>query len=168
MKIFLIGFMGCGKTHLGKQLGDKLHIPFFDLDAKVEEKEEMPINEIFEKEGEEYFRLLEKDTLHIITESHDSFVMACGGGSPCYFNNVDYMNRSGTTVWINTPLDVLFERLIKEKDKRPLIRSLTPDQLKGFIIKKFSDRKIYYEQADVVMDEQPVQLDKLIEKIFHA
>lgn len=168
MKIFLIGFMGAGKTHLGQALSQKLSIPFFDLDEQVVSHEGKPVNEIFAEKGEEYFRLLEKDTLHIITESHDSFVMACGGGSPCYFNNVDYMNRSGTTVWINTPLDVLFERLIKEKDKRPLIRSLTPDQLKGFIIKKFSDRKIYYEQADVVMDEQPVQLDKLIEKIFHA
>ena len=112
--------------------------------------------------------MMEKDVLHIISESHDSFVMACGGGSPCYFNNIDYMKQAGTTVWINTPLDTLFERLEKDKDKRPLIKGLSAGQLRAFIGKKFSDRKIYYEQADVIVDEQPVQLDHLIENIFHA
>ena len=168
MKIFLIGFMGSGKTHWGRLLSEKLNIRFFDLDEQVASQEGKPINEIFAEKGEEYFRLLEKDTLHIITERQESFVMACGGGSPCYFNNIEYMNRSGTTVWINAPVEVLYERLMAEKDKRPLIRSLTDAQLRGFIIKKFSDRKIYYEQATVVMDEEPVQLDHLIEKVFHA
>ena len=78
MKIFLIGFMGCGKTHWGKLLSEKLKIPFFDLDEKIEEHEGKQINAIFEKEGEEYFRLLEKDVLHLLTESHETFVMACG------------------------------------------------------------------------------------------
>ncbi|HET9429659.1 MAG TPA: shikimate kinase [Chitinophagaceae bacterium] len=168
MKIFLIGFMGSGKTHWGRALSLKLSIPFFDLDEQVVEQERKPISEIFAEKGEEYFRLLEKDTMHIITESHDSFVMATGGGTPCYFNNIEYMNRAGTTVWINTPLDSLFQRLIGEKEKRPLIKGLTDDQLRGFIIKKFGDRKIYYEQADVMIDEEPLLLDKLIEKIFHA
>jgi shikimate kinase len=168
MKVFLIGFMGSGKTHWGRQLSQKLDIPFFDLDEQIISHEGKEINQIFEKEGEEYFRLLEKDTLHIITESHDSFVMACGGGTPCYFNNIEYMNQAGTTVWLNTPTETLFERLIAEKDLRPLIRELNDDQLKNFIGKKFADRRIYYEQADVMTDDQPLQLDKLIEKIFHA
>jgi shikimate kinase len=168
MKIFLIGFMGSGKTHWARALSEKLNIPFFDLDEQVISHEGKPINQIFAEHGEEYFRLAEKDTLHIITESHDSFVMATGGGTPCYFNNVDYMNRSGTTVWINTPGDILYQRLIREKELRPLIKDLSDEQLRGFIGKKFADRRIYYEQADVVMDEEPVQLDKLIEKIFHA
>lgn len=78
------------------------------------------------------------------------------------------MNQAGTTVWINTALDTLFDRLVKEKDKRPLIKELSVEQLRGFISKKFADRKIYYEQANVTVDEEPVQLDRLIEKIFHA
>lgn len=78
------------------------------------------------------------------------------------------MNQAGTTVWINTPLDTLFDRLVKEKNKRPLIKELSVEQLRGFISKKFADRKIYYEQANVTVDEEPVQLDRLIEKIFHA
>lgn len=168
MKIFLIGFMGSGKTHWGRLLSQKLGIPFFDLDEQVTSHAGKSIPEIFETEGEEHFRLMEKEVLHIITESHDSFVIACGGGSPCYFNNIDYMNQSGTTVWINTPLETLFDRLMKEKENRPLIKTLSDEQLRSFISKKFADRKIYYEQADIMVDEEPVELDKLIQKIFHA
>ncbi len=168
MKIFLIGFMGSGKTHWGRLLSQKLGFPFFDLDEQVTEHAGKSIVEIFNTEGEENFRLQEKDVLHIITESHESFVMACGGGSPCFFNNIEYMNQAGTTVWINTPLAVLFERLVKEKHKRPLIKELTDEQLKNFISKKFAGRRIYYEQATVTIDEEPLQAERLIEKIFHA
>lgn len=160
--------MGSGKTHWGRLLSQKIGIPFFDLDEQVTEHAGKSIVEIFAVDGEENFRLQEKDVLHIITESHDSFVMACGGGSPCYFNNIEYMNRMGTTIWINTPIETLFTRLTGEKDKRPLIKSLSDDQLKSFISKKFSDRKIYYEQANVIVDEDPLTLEHIIEKIFHA
>jgi shikimate kinase len=168
MKIFLIGFMGSGKTHWGGQLSQKLNLPFFDMDEQIVNSEGRSINEIFEKYGEEYFRLKEKGILHIITESHASFVMACGGGSPCYFNNIDYMTQAGTTIWLNTPLTILVERLKKEKDKRPLLKDLSDTQLMSFIMKKFSDRKIYYEQADIVIDDEDISLDHFIEKIFHA
>lgn len=160
--------MGSGKTHWGRLLSQKLSLPFFDLDEQVSVHAGKSIPEIFAKEGEEHFRLTEKEVLYIIAESHESFVMACGGGSPCFFNNIDYMNQSGTTVWINTPKEILFDRLVKEKANRPLIKNLSDEQLRGFISRKYSDRKIYYEQADIIMDEEPVQLDHLIEKIFHA
>jgi len=168
MKIFFIGFMGSGKTHWGKLVSEKLHIPFFDLDEQVVSHEGKSITEIFAEHGEEYFRLLEKDIVHIITESHENFVMACGGGTPCFYNNIDYMNKSGTTIWLNSPIDVLYQRLIKQKDQRPLIKNLTNDQLRGFIIKKFSDRKIFYEQADIILEEDPLKIESLVEKIFHA
>lgn len=168
MKIFLIGFMGSGKSHWGKLLAEKLGIPFFDLDEQIVSHEGKSIPEIFASEGEEYFRLREKDILYIITESHQSFVMACGGGTPCFFNNIEYMNQSGTTVWINTPIDVLFERLIHEKSHRPLIRDLSDEQLKPYILKKFADRKIYFEQAAIAIDEEPVKLELLVQKIFHV
>lgn len=168
MKIFLIGFMGSGKTYWGRLLSEKLGILFFDLDEQIVADAERPIVEIFESQGEEQFRQREKEVLNIITESHDSFIMACGGGAPCYFNNIEYMNNNGTTVWINTPLDILYQRLISEKEKRPLIKSLTDEQLRGFIAKKFSDRKIYYGQAGIIINDEPVHLDKLIERIFHA
>ncbi len=168
MKIFLIGFMGSGKTYWGRQLSEKLNIPFFDLDEQVSSYEGCAISEIFETKGEEYFRMLEKDTLHNITESNNTFVMACGGGTPCYFNNIEFMNQSGTTVWINTPVDTLLQRLVGEKEDRPLIKPLTAEQLKAFITKKFADRRIYYEQADAILDEEPVQLERIMEIVFHA
>lgn len=160
--------MGSGKTNWGQLLGEKLSLPFFDLDEQVASHAGKSIPQVFADDGEEHFRMLEKEVLYIITESHESFIMACGGGSPCYFNNIEYMNQSGTTVWINTAIPVLFDRLVKEKDKRPLIRDLSDEQLLGFIARKFADRKIYYEQAAIRIDEEPVQLERLIEKIFHA
>jgi shikimate kinase len=168
MKIFLIGFMGCGKTHWGKELSQKLQIPLFDLDHMIEEQEGKSISEIFAEMGEEYFRMLEKDVLHMLTESHESFVMACGGGTPCFFNNIDYMKSRGTTVWINCSVDCLHSRLVKEKDKRPLISAISDLELRSFIVKKFSDRKIFYQQASIILSEDDVTLDKLIEATFHA
>ncbi|RYF84393.1 MAG: shikimate kinase [Chitinophagaceae bacterium] len=168
MRIFLIGFMGCGKTHWGKQLSERLQMPFFDLDSLIEEREGKSITAIFAEMGEEYFRMLEKDVLYMITESHPTFVMACGGGAPCFFNNIDYMKSRGTTVWINCSTDCLYSRLVKEKDQRPLIRSIPDDELRSYIIKKYSDRKIFYQQAAVILAEDDLNLDALIEKIFHA
>lgn len=169
MKIFLIGFMGSGKTHMGRLISQKLGLPFFDLDEQVVNQEERSINEIFEQEGEEYFRKAEKEVLHIFSESHDAFVMATGGGTPCYFNNIGYMNEEGLTVWINTPTETLFHRLVKEKDSRPLLRELSDDQLRSFIQKKISDRRIFYEQAEVIIHgEEEDRLDLILQKILHA
>jgi shikimate kinase len=165
MKIYLIGFMGCGKSHWGKLLSRKLQIPYFDLDEQIVANEGRSINDIFEQEGEEYFRLKEKEVLYILTESHDDFVMACGGGTPCFFNNIDYMNRSGVSVWISSSIDSLFERLIKEKEKRPLIRELSDEQLFAYITKKYADRRIYYQQATVIIDDE-VTLEKLMDSIY--
>ena len=168
MRVFLIGFMGCGKTHWGRELGRRLNIPFFDLDEKIEEHEGKPIVQIFAEEGEEYFRMVEKDILHILTESHETFVMACGGGTPCFFNNIDYLKKKGAVVWINCSIDCLYQRLKKEKDQRPLIRSIPDDELKAYIVRKFSDRKIFYQQAPTRITEDDVSVDDLISKIFHA
>ena len=167
MKIFLLGFMGCGKTHWGKEISRKLSIPFFDLDEQIVASEGKSINDIFASEGEEFFRLKEKEVLYLVTESHESFVMACGGGTPCFYNNIDYMNKSGTTVWINCSVDCLFSRLVKEREKRPLIRDLSDAQLRAFIIKKFADRKIFYQQASVIISEDDIKLDKVVDTIFH-
>lgn len=168
MKIFLIGFMGSGKTHWGKLLSQKLNLPFFDLDALIEEREEKPIARIFAETGEEYFRMLEKDVLHLVTESHESFVMATGGGTPCFFNNIDYMKRQGTAVWINCFTETLYNRLVQQKATRPLIQAIPDEELKNFIIKKAADRKIFYQQAQVMVQDENLTLDGLIQTSFHA
>lgn len=160
--------MACGKTHWGGQLSQKLQIPFFDLDAVIEEQEGKTITDIFAEMGEERFRLLEKEVLYLLTESHPTFVMACGGGAPCFFNNIDYMKRNGTTVWLNCTTDNLYDRLRKEKDKRPLVKNIPDNELKAFIIRKYADRKIFYQQAHMVVNDEDLTLDTLIAKTFHA
>ena len=167
MRVFLLGFMGCGKTHWGKLIGQKLNIPFFDLDEEIVSSEGKSINGIFAEQGEEYFRLKEKEVLYMITENHESFVMASGGGTPCFYNNIDYMNKSGTTVWFNCSVDCLFKRLVNEKEKRPLIRNLTDEQLKAYIMKKYADRKIFYQQASIIINDEEISSEKLIDAIFH-
>lgn len=159
--------MGCGKTHWGREISRKLGIPFFDLDEQIVASEGKSINEIFAEKGEEFFRLKEKEVLYLVAESHESFVMACGGGTPCFYNNIDYMNNNGTTVWINCSVDCLFTRLVKEREKRPLIRELSDAQLKAFIIKKFADRKIFYQQASVILNDDDIDIDKVVDAIFH-
>lgn len=168
LKVFLIGFMGCGKTHWGQALSRKLGLPFFDLDHRIEEKEEKTINAIFSDEGEEYFRMLEKEVLYLLTESHDSFVMATGGGTPCFYNNIGYMKKSGTVLWLNCSVDCIFDRLVAEKENRPLVKNLTEEELRAYIIKKFSDRKIYYEQANATINDDDPKLDAVVSKIFHT
>jgi shikimate kinase len=167
MKLFLIGFMGSGKSYWGKRLSKKLSIPFFDLDEKIEEHAGKTIPQIFAEQGEEQFRLLEKEVLYLLNESHESFVMATGGGTPCFYNNIDYLKKNGTVVWFNCSVDCLFRRLIEEKDKRPLIRDIPDSQLKSFIVKKFSNRKIFYQQAHVIINEDDTSLEKMLERIFH-
>ncbi len=164
--IFLIGFMGCGKTYWGKQLGERLGVPFYDLDDRIEQNEGRTISEIFKAEGEEYFREREKEALMLITETHHSFVMATGGGTPCFLNNIDYMNRKGTTIWINCSAEYLQKRLAGEKEKRPLIKDLDDEALKAYIIKKVGDRKIFYQQADVVIYEDELNLESFYSKIL--
>ncbi|HEX2606389.1 MAG TPA: shikimate kinase [Flavisolibacter sp.] len=167
MKVFLIGFMGCGKSHWGRELSRKFSIPFFDLDEKIEEHLNKTIPQIFEEEGEEAFRLAEKEVLYLLTESHDTFIMACGGGTPCFYNTIDYLKKNGTVVWINCTIDCLFQRLVKEKDKRPLLRDIPDRQLKSYIVRKFSNRKIFYQQANIIINEDDLDPDKLVSRIFH-
>ena len=160
--------MGCGKTYWGREMSRKLGMPFFDLDEQVEQQAGKPITKIFAEEGEEYFRMLEKDVLYSITDRNETFVMACGGGTPCFFNSIDYMNRKGTTVWINCSVDCLYKRLLGEKEKRPLIRDLSDDELHQYITKKYFDRKIYYQQAKTILNEHEINLQKLVDLTFHT
>jgi shikimate kinase len=166
MKLFLIGFMGSGKSFLGKQVSQQLQIPFFDLDERIEEHEGKTISDIFGEKGEEYFRLLEKDILYLITESHESFVMATGGGTPCYFNNIDYLKTKGQVIWINPSIQTICNRLKSEKDKRPLVKNLPDAQLAGYIQKKMADRRIYYQQAHHIINQDDIHPEHIINSIY--
>lgn len=167
MKIFLIGFMGSGKSHWGRQLSQGLQLPYFDLDDVITQLEKRPIAEIFAVEGEEYFRRKEQEQLDRLIRDYPAFVCSTGGGTPCFFNNIDRMKSAGTVVWLNTSPDALVVRLLKEKEKRPLIRDVSDEELLSFIRKKMNDRRLYYEQAHVHVDEDQVDLDSLLKMILH-
>ncbi|MES1223923.1 MAG: shikimate kinase [Bacteroidota bacterium] len=166
MKIFLIGFMGSGKTHWGRLLSEKLQLPFFDLDSVIIQKENKSVSEIFAQSGEEYFRYKEKEILEETVNEQEKFILSCGGGTPCFFNNIEFMKKNGAVVWLNTSIDVLKERLLKERMSRPLIRSVSDKELKSYIIRKLSERKIYYEQADIIVNEENITLNNLVELLL--
>jgi shikimate kinase len=154
--------MGSGKTHWGKLLSAKLQLPFYDLDTVIVEKNGRSVSELFAEKGEEFFRYQEKEALEDIVLREERFILSCGGGTPCFFNNIEFMKKSGKVVWLNTAVDALKERLLKEKVSRPLIREIGDDELKRYIVRKLSERKMYYEQADVMVNEESISLEKLI------
>lgn len=169
MRIILIGFMGSGKTHWGLQVAHRLQLPFFDLDEEVVKAEDKSVTDIFADSGEEYFRQLEKDTMEKLVENNESMVLSCGGGTPCFFNNIDYMKKVGIVVWLNTHVDVILQRLLKEKAKRPLIKDIDDDGLRTYIIRKLNERRMYYEQADVILDkEDAISMNDFIQTVLHA
>lgn len=162
MRIFLIGFMGSGKTHWGTRIAEKLKISFYDLDAVIAIGEGMSISEIFAVKGEEYFRYMEKQTLENLVNREENFVLSAGGGTPCFFNNIEFMKKNGRVVWLNTSLDALNKRLLKEKMTRPLLQGITEDGIRTYIIRKLSERKMYYEQADLMVHEEIMELEPLV------
>ena len=166
MKIFLIGFMGSGKTHWGKLLSTRLQMPFMDLDTAIVEKEGKSVSDIFAEKGEEYFRYLEKETLEELVNREESLILSCGGGTPCFFNNIEFMTKNGKVMWLNTSVDVLKERLMKERMSRPLIREINDEELRRYIVRKLSERKMYYEQADVMVNEESITLDEIIRSLL--
>ncbi|NII25563.1 shikimate kinase [Pseudoflavitalea sp. X16] len=169
MRIILIGFMGSGKTHWGLQVAHRLQLPFFDLDEEVVKAEDKTVADIFADSGEEYFRQLEKQTMEKLVEDNESLVLSCGGGTPCFFNNIDFMKKVGIVVWLNTHVDVILQRLLKEKAKRPLIKDIDDEGLRTYIIRKLNERRMYYEQADVVLDkEDAISMNDFIQTVLHA
>ena len=106
--------------------------------------------------------------LEAITDDHAALILSCGGGTPCFFNNIDFMKQHGTVIWLNTAVDALVQRLLREKSHRPVIKNVADADLRAFIIKKLQDRKLYYEQADVMLHEESITLDSLLKIVPHA
>ncbi|HVI46470.1 MAG TPA: shikimate kinase [Chitinophaga sp.] len=167
MKIYLIGFMGAGKSYWGKQLADHWQAPYYDLDDVIVAEEEMAISDIFATKGEDYFR--EKESMLLRELSRQGrFLISCGGGTPCFQDNMDFMNDHGTTVWINPPLEAMVDRLKRKKYKRPLIQDLEDEDLYDFVEKKLAERRPFYEQSRVIISSDNISLDTFTEKIDHA
>jgi len=146
IRIFLTGYMGAGKTTLGKAFAREMKVPFIDLDWYIEERFHKSIPELFRERGEEAFRELERRMLHEAGEFED-VVISTGGGTPCFFDNMDYMNRQGQTVFLDVHPDILFRRLRVATQQRPILQGKTDEELRAFIVEALGKRAPFYGQA---------------------
>ena len=160
MKVFLLGLMGSGKSFWAERLSEILNIPWFDLDTEIEKKEKKTIASIFETEGEKVFRLKETQALQTFS-NHEKFILSTGGGTPCFHENMKWMNDQGITIWIDEPLDTIEERLKKERLHRPLIASVHETNLKEFLSQMLTRRSEFYAQAKFHL-----QGDEIVEENF--
>ena len=167
-RIFLIGYMGAGKTTLGKAFARAMGLTFVDLDWYIEERYHKTVRQIFEERGEDGFRELEKRMLHE-TGEFENVVISVGGGTPCFFDNMDYMNLVGETVFLDVDVKVLFRRLKVAKQQRPLLANKTDEELVTFIVEALQKRLPFYSKAKYVFNgerlEDRRQIQQSVERL---
>jgi shikimate kinase len=152
MKIYLVGLPGSGKSLLGRKLSKSINLPFIDLDAELEKHEGLKVAKIFAGKGQDYFRTLEADMLRKLSDEKE-FVMATGGGAPCFHNNMEFINQTGTSIFLNTPIATIASRISpKEKKTRPLLEDVPDDQLEQKLEELLKRRLTYYQQAHFTID----------------
>ena len=151
LRIFLIGYMGVGKTTLGKVLADRTGLSFIDLDLFIEGRYRKTIRQIFDEEGEDAFREIERRALHEVAE-FENVIISCGGGTPCFFDNMEYMNEQGETVYLRAETDVLHKHLLMGKSVRPLLLNKTEDEVNQFIAEHLAEREVFYTKAKHILD----------------
>jgi shikimate kinase len=149
MRIYLIGFMGSGKSTVGKIVAHRLSIPFYDMDDLIENSAGTSIASIFQQYGESYFRKLEQEALYD-TEKIDKSIIATGGGTPCFFDNMEWIKQHGASIYLKGSPEILCSRLLKNTAERPLIKDYSEDTLLSYIHGKLEERAPFYEQADVI------------------
>jgi shikimate kinase len=160
MKIYLIGMPGAGKTTLGKRLADELNVRFVDLDQEIENEEQKSVPEIFASLGEDHFRSTESMLLKRWSAGTESFVMATGGGAPCFYDGINVINESGVSIFLHTPLETLIERTYREKN-RPLLASTSRDEIQTKIEALLQRRLPIYQQAKFTLQSPTV--DQIID-----
>ncbi|MBR4988617.1 MAG: shikimate kinase [Bacteroidaceae bacterium] len=166
-RIFLIGYMGAGKTTLGRALAKELDIQFIDLDTYIEERMCKSVSQIFAGKGEEEFRNIERRMLHEAGE-FENVVISTGGGTPCFFDNIEYMNGQGTTVFLDVPVERLFIRLSIARKKRPLIMEKSDEELRSFIVEQLAKRAPHYNKAKQKFRADRLEDSKQIEESVKA
>ena len=160
-RIILIGYMGAGKTTIGKALSKRLGLMFYDLDWYIESRMHKTIAQIFADDGEEGFREIEYNMLHEVAE-FENVIVSCGGGTPCFFDNMDYLNAQGETIYLQAAPEVLAEHLKMGKVVRPLIVGKTDEELLAYISESLEKREPYYSRAKHILN---VDLLNTVEKV---
>ncbi len=165
MIVFLIGFMGSGKTTVGKKLAKKLGYTFIDLDKEIEKQQKNTIAKIFESKGEDYFRKLEHQFLTDFNLKKNT-VVSCGGGTPCFYNNMEMMNNIGYTVYIQMTTEALFSRLKQAKTTRPLLLNMNDETLMHYINDKLNERESVYRLSNISVNGINLNVDDLADLII--
>lgn len=160
MRIFILGFMGTGKSHWGKLWAEANKMGFYDLDALIEEQEKASVVDIFEKAGEDYFRVKEASMLRDMLK-HDNCIISCGGGSPCFYDNMQCMNDNGITVYLSATPPYILKNVMDEKEKRPLIKKVNEAELLFFVEQKLKERAPFYSQAKLTLDSETLDVNSL-------
>lgn len=168
--IILIGYMCVGKTTVGRELARQLGFTFYDLDWYIEERFHQKIPQIFAEKGEAHFRDLERRMLHEVAE-FENIVLSCGGGTPCHFDNMDYMNSVASTFYLSATPETILRHLAMSRGKRPLLEGKSPEELSTFVTEQLQERRPFYNKAqhaieiDVLTNEEKVAV--IAEKIKH-
>lgn len=167
-RIILIGYMGAGKTTVGKALAAELGLSFYDLDWYIETRMHKKVKEIFDEQGEEGFRRIERNMLHEVAE-FENVVLSCGGGTPCFYDNMEYMNAQGMVVYLRCSPQVLFRHLKMGKGVRPLLLGKNDEELLLFIKEQLAKREEYYMRAaniiDVTLMESPDKIAITVNRV---
>lgn len=163
MLIFLIGFMGSGKTTLGRPLAARLGYDFIDLDKHIEESERMSVGEIFAVRGEKEFRQMERKFLQDIITRSGNIVISTGGGTPCFNANMELMNANGVTVYFKLTPGMLADRLMSARVCRPLLAGKSVEELEQYVVDTLSIREEHYQQANVVVANPSRDVAKLVD-----
>ena len=164
VRIFLTGYMGAGKTTLGKAFARQMNISFIDLDWYIEERFHKTVGELFTERGETGFRELERSMLHEVAE-FENVVISTGGGAPCFFDNMEFMNGAGQTVYLKVSVEELAKRLELCKSTRPILKGRSGDELKAFIAESLEKREPFYSKASIVFDAEEMMTDQDVYKI---
>ncbi|MCH2213745.1 MAG: shikimate kinase [Flavobacteriales bacterium] len=163
-KVFLIGFMAVGKTTIGKRLANSLGISFVDLDSEIVQRESRSINEIFEQEGESYFRKLESEILSEFCQGGQEMILSTGGGAPIHANNLERMLASGTVVWLDMDREMILNRLL-QSTKRPLVKDKSEDELRDFVSNHIEERIPFYQKAHFRFQSGNLTSERLAELV---
>lgn len=163
MRIFLLGYMGCGKSTMGKELAQKLKLTFFDLDEHIEREKQKTISDIFATEGEDSFRNYEREALNHFFEK-ENIVVATGGGAPCFFDNMEQINNQGVSIYLKLTAEELAHRLKRAKEARPIIKDKNDEELKGFIEDMLNHRNQFYTKAKIIFNNN-IDIETAVDKL---
>lgn len=166
MKIVLLGYMACGKSILGRYLADEMSLPFVDLDFYIEHCEKKKIETIFKEKGVIYFRQIEHIYLKKILNTNKKIVIALGGGTPCYSNNMlAIQNAKTVSIYLKAKIKTLTNRLLEQKIKRPLLDRIENKELDTFVAKHLFERNPYYEQANFTIEIDGKSKKKIVQEL---